>query len=196
MRDYLDAQLRAVLDAMDGVPDDFEPELEKPAQPEHGDLATNTAMRLASVLKNNPRAIAEDLADRLREQVDPRRIASIAVAGPGFINFRFAETYLVDALAGVLAAGDDYGRSDDHAGETALVEYVSANPTGPLTVGHGRNAVLGDTVANLLDWTGYDVTREYYFNDAGRQMRVLGASVRARYQALVDPDTPTHTLTL
>jgi len=196
MRDYLDTQLRAVLDAMDDVPDDFEPELEKPAQPEHGDLATNTAMRLASVLKNNPRAIAEDLANRLREQVDPRRIASIAVAGPGFINFRFAETYLVDALAGVLAAGDDYGRTDDHAGETALVEYVSANPTGPLTVGHGRNAVLGDTIANLLDWTGYDVTREYYFNDAGRQMRVLGASVRARYQALVDPDTPTHTLTL
>jgi arginyl-tRNA synthetase len=196
MRDYLDAQLRAVLSTIDGVPDDFEPELEKPAQPEHGDLATNTAMRLAGALKNNPRAIAEDLADRLREQVDPARIEAIEVAGPGFINFRFADTYLVDGLAEVLAAGADFGRSDDHAGETALVEYVSANPTGPLTVGHGRNAVLGDTIATLLDWTGYAVTREYYFNDAGRQMRVLGASVRARYQALVDPDTPTKTLSL
>jgi arginyl-tRNA synthetase len=196
MRDYLDAQLRAVLDAMDGVPDEFEPELEKPAQPEHGDLATNTAMRLAGALKNNPRAIADDLAARLREQVDPARIEAIEVAGPGFINFRFADTYLVDGLAEVLAAGADFGRSNEHAGETALVEYVSANPTGPLTVGHGRNAVLGDTIANLLDWAGYTVTREYYFNDAGRQMRVLGASVRARYRALVDPDIPTKTLTL
>ena len=196
MRDYLDAQLRAVLDAMGGVPDEFEPELEKPAQPEHGDLATNTAMRLAGALKNNPRAIADDLAARLREQVDPARIEAIEVAGPGFINFRFADTYLVDGLAEVLAAGADFGRSNEHAGETALVEYVSANPTGPLTVGHGRNAVLGDTIANLLDWAGYTVTREYYFNDAGRQMRVLGASVRARYRALVDPDIPTKTLTL
>ncbi len=196
MRDYLDAQLRAVLDAIDGVPDNFEPELEKPAQPEHGDLATNTAMRLAGALRNNPRAIAEDLAARLRAQTDPARIEAIEVAGPGFINFRFADTYLVDGLVEVLSAGSDFGRSDEHAGETALVEYVSANPTGPLTVGHGRNAVLGDTIANLLDWTGYAVTREYYFNDAGRQMRVLGASVQARYQALVDPDTPTQTLTL
>ena len=196
MRDYLDAQLRAVLDAMDGVPDDFEPELEKPAQPEHGDLATNTAMRLAGALKNNPRAIAENLAARLREQVDPTRIEAIEVAGPGFINFRFADTYLIDGLAEVLKAGEDFGRTDTHAGQTALVEYVSANPTGPLTVGHGRNAVLGDTIANLLDWTGYDVTREYYFNDAGRQMRVLGASVRARYEALVQPDGPTKMLTM
>ena len=196
MRDYLDAHLRAVLNDLDGVPDDFVPELEKPAQPEHGDLATNTAMRLAGALKSNPRAIAEDLAARLREQVDARCIAAIEVAGPGFINFRFAETYLIDGLAEVLAAGDAFGRTDTHAGQTALVEYVSANPTGPLTVGHGRNAVLGDTIANLLGWTGYDVTREYYFNDAGRQMRVLGASVRARYEALVNPDGPTKMLTL
>src|SRR5690606_18429729 len=79
-------------------------------------------------------------------------------------------------------------------GLTAIVEYVSANPTGPLTVGHGRNAVLGDTIANLIEWTGYDVTREYYFNDGGRQMHVLGESVRARYQAIADPETPTRQL--
>ncbi|PEN14450.1 arginine--tRNA ligase [Longibacter salinarum] len=182
MKDYLRSTIRAVLDEYEAVPDDFEIELEKPAREEHGDLATNTAMRLASVLRNNPRAIAEDLTEKLREAVDPSRIQAIEVAGPGFINFRFASDHLLDSLAEVLDAGDNYGRTDLGAGESALVEYVSANPTGPLTVGHGRNAVLGDTIANLLDWAGYEVDREYYFNDAGRQMRVLAQSVRARYE--------------
>jgi arginyl-tRNA synthetase len=109
-------------------------------------------------------------------------VKSVEVAGPGFINFRLAKDVLFDGLATILERGDDYGRTDAGAGQTALVEYVSANPTGPLTVGHGRNAVLGDTVANLLAWTGYDVSREYYYNDAGRQMRVLAQSVRARYE--------------
>ena len=196
MRDYLDAQLRAVFDEVEGVPDDFEPELEKPARPEHGDLATNAALQLASDLERPPRQIADELAEALRDRVDPQRITAIEVAGPGFINFRFAETYLIDGLADILEQGDQYGHTDDGAGQTAHVEYVSANPTGPLTVGHGRNAVLGDTIANLLEWTGYDVTREYYFNNAGRQMRVLAQSVRARYEALVDPDTPTKAITL
>ncbi len=182
MKDYLRTEIRAVLDSFDAVPDDFEIELEKPAREEHGDLATNTAMRLASVLKNNPRAIAEDLAERLNEALDPTRVKAVEVAGPGFINFRFASDHLVDSLAEMLEAGDDYGRTDLGDGQSALVEYVSANPTGPLTVGHGRNAVLGDTIANLLDWAGFDVDREYYFNDAGRQMRVLAQSVRARYE--------------
>ena len=195
MKDYLRTELRHVLDALD-VPDDFDVELEKPANEEHGDLSTNTAMRLASVLQNNPRAIAEDVAERLRERVDPDRIQSVEVAGPGFINFRFAENYLYDGLADLLAAGDAFGETDEGAGQTALVEYVSANPTGPLTVGHGRNAVLGDTIANLLDWTGYDVTREYYYNDAGRQMRVLGASVRARYEEIAADDVRTKTIEL
>ncbi|WP_022836682.1 arginine--tRNA ligase [Salisaeta longa] len=184
MRDYLRQQLRTVLDALDAVPDDFEIELEAPARPEHGDLSTNTALRLAGVLQDNPRSIAETLAERLRAAVDPHRVAAVEVAGPGFINFRFATDYLYDELADLLAAGAAFGRSDEGEGQRALVEYVSANPTGPLTVGHGRNAVLGDTVANLLQWAGYDVTREYYYNDAGRQMRVLAQSVRARYEEL------------
>jgi len=184
MNDYLRTELRRALDALGDVPDDFEIELEAPAREEHGDLATNTALRLASVLQDNPRAIAERLAERLRNQLDDARIRSVEVAGPGFINFRFAPDYLYRGLADLLDAGDAYGRTNEGAGHSALVEYVSANPTGPLTVGHGRNAVLGDTIANLLDWTGHDVTREYYFNDAGRQMRVLGQSVRARYEAL------------
>ena len=192
MEAYLTQQLRNVLAAMEGVPEDFEPEFETPANPDHGDLATNAALQLARPLRRAPRQIAETLAERLRAlPLDPRRVAAVEVAGPGFLNFRFAEQYLADALADLLAAGAEYGRTQIQKRRRAIVEYVSANPTGPLTVGHGRNAVLGDTVANLLDWTGYDVTREYYFNDAGRQMRVLGASVRARYLALVQPDLPT-----
>ena len=194
MKAYLAREMRAALASLGDVPDDFEPEFEIPAQPEHGDLATNTALRLARPLRQNPRQIAQTLAARLQERLDPRRVAAVEIAGPGFLNFRFAPSYLSDALADILVEGDAYGRSDMGAGQTALVEYVSANPTGPLTVGHGRNAVLGDTVANLLDWTGFQVTREYYFNDAGRQMRILGESVRARYLALVDSNAPTKTL--
>lgn len=196
MRDYLQAQLRAVLNSLGDVPGDFEIALETPDRPEHGDLATNTALRLGSLLDENPRSIAETIAERLREQVDPARIKSVEVAGPGFINFRFAQDYLFDGLAELLDQGDAYGRTDAGAGQRALVEYVSANPTGPLTVGHGRNAVLGDTIATLLDWTGYDVTREYYYNNAGRQMRVLAQSVRARYEALAADDVATKTMTL
>ena len=183
MNAYLRSVLRTVLDNVGDVPADFSIELEAPAREEHGDVATNTALRLASVLKNNPRAIAEDLAERLRERLDSARIQSVEVAGPGFINFRFADDYLFDELSAVLADGDTYGRAE-RSGRTAIVEYVSANPTGPLTVGHGRNAVLGDAIATLLDWSGVDVTREYYFNDAGRQMRVLAQSVRARYESI------------
>jgi arginyl-tRNA synthetase len=196
MKDYLRSQLRAVLDEMSDVPDNFDVSLEAPAREEHGDLATNTALRLGSILEDNPRAIAESIADSLRERVDPSRVRSVEVAGPGFINFRYAQDYLFDGLADLLAEGDTFGQSDVGAGKSAIVEYVSANPTGPLTVGHGRNAVLGDTIANLLAWTGYDVTREYYFNDAGRQMRILARSVRARYEALVSEDVATKTITV
>ncbi len=193
MKDYLIQTLRQVLAGIDGVPADFELDLETPQNPDHGDLATNAAMKLARQLKQSPRAIAEDLVRRLQAlPVDPRRIAGIEVAGPGFINFRFAVTFLSGALADILAVGDAYGRTTMGAGRRVIVEYVSANPTGPLTVGHGRNAVLGDTIANLLAWSGFEVTREYYFNDAGRQMRVLGQSVQSRYRALVRPGGPTR----
>jgi len=194
MKDDLRNHLRRVLDTFDVVPDDFVIELEEPARPEHGDLATNTALRLGSMLDDNPRSIAETIAERLRERVHPHRIKSIEVAGPGFINFRFAQTYLFEGLSALLDQGDAYGRTDTHTGEEALVEYVSANPTGPLTVGHGRNAILGDTIANLLEWTGYEVTREYYYNNAGRQMRILAQSVRARYQECAANEVPTKTI--
>ncbi len=153
--------------------------IEKPNKPEHGDAATNVALTLASTLKNNPSAIAEKIVDKL--EFDPTKIKAVEIAGPGFINFRFAENYLYEQLKTVLEEDASYGKTNSSEGEKILVEFVSANPTGPLTVGHGRNAVLGDTIARLLEWTGAEVDREYYFNDAGRQMRMLGQSVRARY---------------
>ena len=188
MKEYLIQELTSVLADIEGVPAGFEIELETPQNADHGDLSTNTAMKLAKPLRRAPRQIAEELVQRLNDRpVDSRRISGIEIAGPGFINFRFSDAYLTDQLADILVQDDSFGRSDAGRGQRAIVEYVSANPTGPLTVGHGRNAVLGDTIANLLEWTGYEVMREYYFNNAGRQMRVLGQSVQARYRALVNP---------
>jgi len=149
-------------------------------QKEHGDLATNIALLLASSEKKKPRDIAESLVSAMRFESDI--IESIEIAGPGFINFSMSPKYLYQALDKLLKQGDSYGQTDFGKGLKTQVEFVSANPTGPLTIGHGRQAVLGDTVARLMEATGHDVTREYYFNNAGRQMRVLGDSVRLRYQ--------------
>lgn len=180
MNDYLKQILARALDSLyPDLSDRPEIIIEKPRDPSHGDAATNLAMALARPLRNNPRKIAEELVGRL--ETDPRKLSAVEIAGPGFINFRFADHYLYDALADILDKGTSWGRSDHNAGSRILVEFVSANPTGPLTVGHGRNAVLGDTVARLFEWTGAAVDREYYFNNAGRQMRILGESVRARY---------------
>ncbi len=180
MKDYLRSIIRSSLQQFDISKSEIpEIQIEKPNQPDHGDAASNIAMNLASVLKMNPRKIAEEIVDGL--EYEPNKIHSVEIAGPGFINFRYSEHYLFDQLATILEQGTNFGKSDPLKNKRILVEFVSANPTGPLTVGHGRNAVLGDTIANLLEWTGADVDREYYFNNAGRQMRVLGQSVRARY---------------
>lgn len=181
--------LLAILRSWDNVPESFEPELMTPARPEQGDLATNCALKLARHLRRSPRQIAEEIVGVLkRDHPCDGLIATIEVAGPGFINFRFRAEHWHQSLEKLLEAGPEFGRTTTHSSKRALVEFVSVNPTGPLTVGHGRNAVLGDTIANLLEWTGYDVTREYYFNDAGGQMRVLGSSVRGRYdEILADP---------
>jgi len=190
---------------MGDVPDGFAIEFQVPGNPDHGDLACNVAMRLAKAFRKAPRQIAEELVEKLSAvPLDEGKIERVEVAGPGFLNFWFGSDYLIEGLKGVLDGADEYGKSPATRGEdspakgsrqkTALVEFVSANPTGPLTIGHGRNAVLGDTIANLLSWSGYDVSREYYFNDAGRQMRVLSESVRARYLAKVDPNIGTKTI--
>ena len=188
MEQYLHDRIRKALLTL-GVEKDQIPDIkiEKPRDPSHGDAATNIAMLLAGVLKNNPRKIAEQLVEKI--ELDEKKITDVQIAGPGFINFRFSDNYLFDALRGLIEEKEEYGKSNELAGKRALVEFVSANPTGPLTVGHGRNAVLGDTVARLLEWTGAVVEREYYFNNAGRQMRVLGQSVRARYMEILGEDT-------
>ncbi|RNC83985.1 MAG: arginine--tRNA ligase [Balneola sp.] len=153
--------------------------LEAPKVASHGDASTNIAMMLAKPLRNNPRAIAQQLVEGITYDVG--KISSIEIAGPGFINFRYANNYLYDQLKSIIEQGADFGKTNSNEGKKVQIEFVSANPTGPLTVGHGRNAVLGDTIARLMEWTGAEVDREYYFNDAGRQMRVLGQSVKARY---------------
>lgn len=145
----------------------------------HGDLSSNAAMLIAKKLKRKPRDIAEEIISSLN--YDSSNIKKVEIAGPGFINFFFTSSFIAKITEGILKEENNYGRSKIFEGKKANVEFVSANPTGPLTVGHGRNAVFGDTIANLLEWVGYSVDREYYFNNAGRQMRVLGDSVRFRY---------------
>ncbi|MBI5808681.1 MAG: arginine--tRNA ligase [Ignavibacteriales bacterium] len=154
-----------------------------PSQKVHGDYSINAAMLLSKKLKRNPKEIAQEIISNL--EYDKNIIEKIEIAGPGFINFFFTKSYLPSIIKKIISEKSEYGKSKKYSDKRALVEFISANPTGPLTVGHGRNAVVGDTVANLLEWIGYKVDREYYFNNAGRQMRVLGDSVRLRYLELL-----------
>ncbi len=145
----------------------------------YGDLSTNIAFILSKKLKRNPGEIAKEIISAIA--IDNSIIDKIEIAGPGFINFFFNPNYLSQILKRIISLNNNFGRSEKYKGKKANVEFVSANPTGPLTVGHGRNAVCGDTIANILEWVSYNVDREYYFNNAGRQMRMLGDSVRLRY---------------
>jgi arginyl-tRNA synthetase len=149
----------------------------------HGDFSCNVAMTLTKKLKRNPRHIADEIVFNL--EYDENIISKVEIAGPGFINFFFTPQYITRIINRIIEQKNEFGKSKKYNGKKANVEFVSANPTGPLTVGHGRGAVIGDTVANLLQAIGYCVEREYYFNDAGRQMRVLGDSVRLRYLELL-----------
>jgi arginyl-tRNA synthetase len=152
--------------------------LERPRDTGHGDLATNLAMLLARRERTDPRRMAERVVAQLR--LPPGVVSRTEIAGPGFINFWLAETQLAAALAAILERGRDYGRSADGAGLKVNIEFVSANPTGPLHVGHGRGAALGDAIASLYEWTGHAVTREFYINDAGVQIDRLAESLWAR----------------
>ena len=145
---------------------------------EFGDFSSNIALSISKELSQNPLETAQKLKESMGDS--SLEIDEITVSKPGFINFRISNKYYYDMLDQILK-NSDFGKSGHGKGKTANVEFVSANPTGPLTVGHGRNAVLGDAVSNILEWNGFSVTREYYFNDAGRQMRVLSESVEARY---------------
>ncbi|WP_408955431.1 arginine--tRNA ligase [Natroniella sp. ANB-PHB2] len=159
--------------------------LETPRNEDHGDYATNVAMILAGQAKMPPRQIAELITDNL---VELDFIAKTEVAGPGFINFYFSTDWLYDVVAEIEKEADDYGQSDLGEDKKIQVEFVSANPTGPLHVGHSRGAVVGDVLANILQKAGFDVSKEYYINDAGNQMELLGNSVAVRYQQLLGVD--------
>ncbi|HEX6434972.1 MAG TPA: arginine--tRNA ligase [Gemmatimonadales bacterium] len=176
MSDTLRAELSRVAARLGADGLDFV--LERPRDADHGDLATNLAMVLARRERTNPRKTAERVLQELK--LPPNLIAKTEIAGPGFINFWLTGTQLSTAHREILEAGPDYGRSTWGAGLKVNVEFVSANPTGPLHVGHGRGAALGDAIASLLEWTGHAVTREFYVNDAGVQIDKLAQSLWAR----------------
>ena len=159
--------------------------VEPPRDPSHGDLATNAAMVLAKRAGMNPRALAEAIAAKLGAVSE---VASVEIAGPGFINLRLARGVWEEELGAILAAGGDYGRSNLGGGQMVNVEYVSANPTGPMHMGHCRGAVVGDALASLLEYAGYKVRREYYVNDAGGQVDVLARSAHLRYREALGED--------
>jgi arginyl-tRNA synthetase len=159
--------------------------VERPNEAAHGDFATNVALANARVFRRNPREVAQGIADAL----DAPFVEKVEVAGPGFINFRLSSDTLKEELEALLAAGEGYGRREP-SGEPILLEYVSVNPTGPMTVAHGRHAAYGDSLARILEASGRRVSREYYFNDGGNQIRLLGESVAARYAELFDSEWP------
>jgi len=181
MQEFLFPVIQKALQAA-SIATDKPVQIEKPADKKNGDYSTNIALMLAKECRRNPRDLATEL---IRHMVFPEgTVEKMEIAGPGFINFFLAPAFIMQSVEHVIFEGNGYGSSCAGKGKTAIVEYVSANPTGPLTIGRGRGGVLGDCIANLLTTQGYRVTREYYFNDAGRQMQILGESVRYRYLEL------------
>jgi arginyl-tRNA synthetase len=165
-----------------GAPEDVDPLVERPRDPSHGDWATNLAMVLAKPFKAKPRDVAERLRDAMK--TESAGVSKIDIAGPGFMNFWLDAGRIASGLADIVRSNESYGRSNVGAGRVVNVEFVSANPTGPLHVGHGRQAALGDAISTLLEVTGWSVTREFYYNDAGVQIDNLAASVEARLNEL------------
>jgi len=165
-----------------GAPEDAALVLERPRDPAFGDWATNAAMVLAKPLGKRPRDIAQQLIDTMNRGA--AGLASAEIAGPGFINFRLDASTVANGIAAILEAGNSFGRGQTGASAPVVVEFVSANPTGPLHVGHGRQAALGDAICSLLEWNGWAVSREFYYNDAGAQIMKLAESVQARVRQL------------
>jgi arginyl-tRNA synthetase len=178
----------ATADVLTGSVDQSRVTVEPPRDPAHGDIATNAAMVLAKDAGRKPRELAEAIAERLRADAV---VAKVDVAGPGFINLTLKPAAWIAALRGAVQLGSQYGVSDSGGGVPVNVEYVSANPTGPMHVGHGRGAVFGDALANLLACAGFKVTREYYINDAGAQVDVLARSAHLRYREALGEDIGT-----
>jgi arginyl-tRNA synthetase len=188
IRDQLAQALRAVLSTLevDPVPEDIH--LERPARREHGDWSSNVALATAKKAGWKPRDLAQAIAERL-DADKPRHVDQVEIAGPGFVNFRLAPTWLHDVLAEVVAQGvEGYGRPRIGTGQWVNIEFVSANPTGPIHAGHGRGAAYGDSLARLLERCGYEVSREYYLNDRGTQMQLYAQSLAARQKGEEVPE--------
>lgn len=164
-----------------GIPGETPGALEIPKQPEHGDFSTNAALQVAGTLRRPPRDVAREILEAIRSEDRRGWFRSLSVAGPGFINLVLSDEAWRDALSGALREGDRFGSSRRGKDAKVLVEFVSANPTGPLHVGHGRGAAIGDALARILRFSGYEVDTEYYVNDVGNQMEKLGSSLYARY---------------
>ena len=160
--------------------------VERPNNEDHGHFSTNIAMQLPQYLKKSPREIGQNIVDNMT--LESGLIEKVTIAGPGFINFHLTDQALQSVVNEIQATKENFGKSKQGQGKKAIVEFVSANPTGPLNIGHGRQAVLGDTIARILEWNGYNVQREYYYNDAGKQMRLLGLSTYTRYMQLLGHD--------
>ena len=165
-------------------------QLERPRNPDHGDLSTNLALMLAKRVGQKPQLLAQSIIDKL--DLSAAGLSGAEIAGPGFINFRFAHGSLQNSLMAILGANEQFGRNQAGQGQRIQVEFVSANPTGPLHVAHGRGAALGDAIASLLEWTGWSAQREFYVNDAGVQMQRLGESLDARVRGEAVPEGGYH----
>ena len=186
MKNYIQNILFQVL-SKKGFPD--KPVVvESSSDDKFGDFTSNIALSLSKELKRSPISIAEEIKNNLEYDTD--YFKKIEIAGAGFINFFISDNFYKKELLKILELKDDYGKMNDNAGKTANLEWVSANPTGLLHAGHGRQVALGKSIANLLEWTGYKVTREYYYNDAGNQMTMLAKSIQARYEQIFDSDFP------
>ena len=185
MIEILKSLIRKALLQLD-IEADIPVTIERSRRPDHGHYTSNIALVLARPLKQKPVDIAQKIKAAMTPWPEP--VDDVKIEGPGFINFFIVPEAFQRIVRDILDKASDFGRSNQGRGARALVEFVSANPTGPLTVGHGRQAVLGDCVARILEWNGYNVDREYYYNDAGRQMRILGQSVYIRYRQLLGFD--------
>lgn len=172
------------------LPEPFQIDLVVTKDSAHGDLASNVAFKLAKPAQKKPAEAAKELLPYIQKGTDSAMIEKMEIAGAGFINFFLSKASMGQVLLDVQKQDKDYGKSDMGKGKKVLLEYVSANPTGPLTIAHGRQAVVGDALARILKATGHDAKKEYYLNDAGRQMRLLGGSLYARYCTLLGKETP------
>ncbi len=181
MKNIITQEIKKALIKLDYYHQDVDIYITVPKNKEFGDLSTNIAFLLSKKIKKSPLKIAEDIQENLKS-IDIFK--NINIAGPGFINFKINPDSIVNYLNDIIKLNNNYGKNKSNH-KKVLIEFVSANPTGPLTVGHGRGAILGDTLSNIFEWNGYEVEREYYYNNAGRQMRILGDSVKARYLDLI-----------